>query len=164
MLINFLLPPLGRASPCTHFCAWGAQGLSVTVTWLLSTAARQKASRLAGLSRSTWINLQPTNQTLLPFSAKCASSKICPRIARAKSTMMILKIVRQVSKRYPNAVQPARRSTPAWFCRAKPIAELQPYQTREPRGLPPSGGKTRLICMSLERPARPWRAVRGAGL
>ena len=119
------------------------------------TAARRRASRLAGLSRSTWINLQPTNQTLLSFSAKCASSKICPRIARAKSTMMILKIVKHVSKRYPNAVQPACRPR-ALRAHSAQSGVKGHCPLREPRGIPPSGGISAASILSLDASRALW--------
>ena len=52
-------------------------------------------------------------------------------------------------------------------CRRMAVYTIQPtrkpHQTREPRGLLPSGGKTRPSRMSLHAPARLWRAVRGQG-
>ena len=89
------------------------------------------------------------NQTLLPFSAKCASSKICPRIARAKSTIMILKIARHVGKRYLNAVQPACRPR-ALRAHSAQSGVKGHCPLREPRGIPPSGGISAASSLSLD--------------
>ena len=123
-------------------------------------AARRKVARLANLSRSTWINLQPINQTLLSFSAKHASSKICPRIARAKVHNDIESW--HVGKRYPNAVATCLSPHIPCALTAQHSGPMAQYLARAAR---PSAERRYLRSQQSfpRRLPRPMGAVWGAG-